>query len=80
MMDDYQSRRITVHSTAAEFVDTPGTWKGALFKRKDFLDVDEGAQTHPNRTYYFRRDQNIEEVILTCTKALQVGSNFNSLN
>ena len=28
--------------------------KGVLLKRKDFLGLDKNAQTHPNRTYYYR--------------------------
>ena len=28
--------------------------KGVLLKRKDFLGLDENAQSHPNRTYYYR--------------------------
>jgi hypothetical protein len=46
--------------------------KGVLFKRKDYLDTDEKAKSHPNRTYYYKRHHNLDEVIETCTKKLQV--------
>ena len=41
-----------------------------LYKRKDFLGVDQEAQAHPNRTYYFRKNVDLEEVIETCSKRL----------
>ena len=44
--------------------------KGVLLKRKDFLELDEDAQSHPNRTYYFRREE--EGTIDTCTRAIEV--------
>eukprot|EP00981_Chlorochromonas_danica_P002029 scaffold413_cov176-Ochromonas_danica.AAC.25 len=34
--------------------------KGILLKRKDFLHVDQRAQSHPNRTYYFKRIQDVD--------------------
>jgi hypothetical protein len=46
--------------------------KGVLFKRKDFLGIDEHAQAHPNRTYYFKRTQDLNGIIETCSKKLQV--------
>jgi tetratricopeptide (TPR) repeat protein len=46
--------------------------KGYLFKRKDYLGIDENANSHPNRTYYYKRYHNLDEVIDTCTKKLQV--------
>ena len=30
--------------------------QGALYKRKDFLGKEEDARSHPNRTYYFRKN------------------------
>ena len=49
--------------------------KGYLLKRKDFLGKDEYADSHPNRTYYFKRPLgDIDEVIDTCSKKLQVRS------
>ncbi|RHY69090.1 hypothetical protein DYB30_005317 [Aphanomyces astaci] len=41
-----------------------------LCKRKDFLDTDEAAKSHPNRTYYYRKEADIAKVIDTCTKKL----------
>lgn len=49
--------------------------KGLLLKRKDFLGVDERAQSHPNRTYYYKRYHDMDGVIETCTKKLQVTRN-----
>ena len=46
--------------------------KGYLAKRKDFLGKDEYADSHPNRTYYFKRNQDVNEVIETCTRKLHV--------
>ena len=47
---------------------SPGT--PSLYKRKDFLGVDEDANSHPNRTYYFRKNVDVDEVIATCSKRL----------
>ena len=44
---------------------------GKLFKRKDYLDQEEEAKTHPNRTYYFRRHQSVERLIEQCTKLVE---------
>jgi hypothetical protein len=46
--------------------------KGFLLKRKDFLGVDELAHSHPNRTYYYKKIQDLDDIIDTCTKKLQV--------
>lgn len=46
--------------------------KGFLLKRKDFLGVDSNANSHPNRTYYYKRFHDLDGVIETCTKKLQV--------
>ena len=46
--------------------------KGSLLKRKDYLGVDQNAHSHPNRTYYYRKHVDLEEVIKTCSKKLQV--------
>ncbi len=46
--------------------------KGFLLKRKDFLGVDEEARTHPNRTYYYRKTSDLQKIIETCTRKLQV--------
>lgn len=45
---------------------------GFLLKRKDFLGVDEHADSHPNRTYYYRKKVNLDEVVAMCSKKLQV--------
>jgi len=48
--------------------------KGALLKRKDFLGVDERAHSHPNRTYYYRKHQDLDDIIDTCSKKIKVGA------
>ena len=44
--------------------------QGALYKRKDFLDKEEGAKNHPNRTYYFRKNVDVDKLIESCTHKL----------
>ena len=45
--------------------------KGALLKRKDFIDKDEEAKSHPSRHYYFRRaETDAATVIAQCTTEL----------
>jgi hypothetical protein len=46
--------------------------KGFLLKRKDFLGVDELAHSHPNRTYYYRKNNDLDDIIETCSRKLQV--------
>ena len=46
-----------------------------LRRRSDFLGVDEEAHAHPNRFYFFRKSDNVDDVINTCTKKLQVEAN-----
>ena len=43
----------------------------ALYKRKDYIAVDEKARFHPNRTYYFK-NADVDDVILTCSKKLSI--------
>jgi tetratricopeptide (TPR) repeat protein len=50
--------------------------KGFLLKRKDFLGVDELAHSHPNRTYYYRKNNDLDDIIETCTRKLQVYDTF----
>ncbi|GBG77222.1 hypothetical protein CBR_g23549 [Chara braunii] len=46
--------------------------RGALYKRKDFLATDEAAKSHPNRTYYYRKnDDDVEKLIAVCTQKLE---------
>ena len=49
-----------------------GSSKGILAKRKDYLGVDQLADSHPNRTYYYRKNDDLDDIIETCTKKLQV--------
>jgi hypothetical protein len=46
--------------------------KGLLLKRKDFLDADESANSYSNRTYYFKRNEDLDGIIETCSKKLTV--------
>lgn len=49
-----------------------GGTKGSLLKRKDFIGVDHLANSHPNRTYYYRKNEDENDIINTCTRKLQV--------
>lgn len=49
--------------------------KGLLLKRKDFLDADESANSYSNRTYYFKRNEDLDGIIETCSKKLAVSKN-----
>jgi len=44
--------------------------KPGLLKRKDFLEIDEEAKSHPNRTYYYRKYQDVDKLIDSCTRKL----------
>ena len=44
---------------------------GALFKRKDFLEIDDAAKSHPNRTYYYRKDIDLTNLVDSCTLLLK---------
>ena len=46
----------------------------ALLKRKDFLDIDEEAKNHPNRTYYYRKFQDVDRLIETFTAKIMQSS------
>jgi len=37
--------------------------KGSLCKRKDFLDKEDEAKSHPHRTFYYRKNVNLDKVI-----------------
>jgi hypothetical protein len=44
-------------------------------KRKDFMMVEDDAHnSHPNRFLYSRKNTDINEIINTCSKKLQVNS------
>lgn len=45
--------------------------KGYLLKRKDFVETDKEARSHPNRTYYFK-SHDLDTIIETCSKKLKV--------
>jgi len=49
--------------------------RGYLLKRKDFIGVDQEAQSHPNRFYYYRKNFDVEEIIDTCSKKLETDPN-----
>ncbi|KAF1788120.1 Tetratricopeptide repeat [Phytophthora cactorum] len=44
--------------------------KPVLLKRKDFLGTEKAAQSHPNRTYYYRQPTDLQRVIDTSTSHL----------
>lgn len=45
--------------------------KGTLYKRKDFIDKDEEAKEHPNRTYYYKKTVDFNLVIEQCTQKVR---------
>lgn len=48
------------------------TDKGTLLKRKDYLGLDMQANSHPNRTYYYKKTYDDEEIIESTTRNLVV--------
>ena len=52
----------------------------ALLKRKDFLDIDEEAKNHPNRTYYYRKFQDVDRLIENTTARIMQSSQPGRLN
>ena len=48
------------------------TDRGYLLKRKDYIGSDKNARSHPNRTYFFK-SHDLDQIIHTCSKKLQVG-------
>lgn len=58
------------HSDSNENDDGLESHKGALYKRKDFLDVEEEAKLHPSRTYYFRKPVELDALIEQCSQRL----------
>jgi len=55
-------------------------FRGSLFKRKDFLHVEEEAKLHPDRTYYFRKPVDLDKMIDHCSRKLsENGDNAKAL-
>ena len=52
--------------------------RGYLLKRKDYIESDKNARSHPNRTYFFK-SHDLDQIILTCTKKLQVIVHFSCI-
>ena len=65
-------RNITSPSTSDTSGKVPArnSLKGILHKRKDFLEFDDAAKTYPNRTYYYRRNDDVDAVIHSCSQKL----------
>lgn len=45
---------------------------GTLAKRKDFVHVEEEARAHSYRTYYYRKNDEIDNIISSCTSKIKV--------
>jgi tetratricopeptide (TPR) repeat protein len=45
--------------------------EGALYKRRDFLDKEEAAKSHPNRIYYFRKPDDVNRLVELCSNKLR---------
>ena len=55
----------------------PHMIRGILYKRKDFIEHDEAARAHPNRTYYYRKIQNghsFDKIVESASKKVCVSS------
>lgn len=50
--------------------------KGSLCKRKDFLDKEDEAKSHPHRTFYYRKNVNLDKVIESCTNKVCIHEIF----
>ena len=44
---------------------------GALVKRKDILDLDPSAKSQSHRTYFYKKDVDLNNVVETCTNSLR---------
>lgn len=71
-MDKRVGPRIRVMVEREEDLDDEFDNKPSLCKRKDFLEIEEEAKSHPNRTYYYRKYQDQDKLIETCTRKLKV--------
>eukprot|EP00976_Prorocentrum_cordatum_P115064 1195950-Prorocentrum_minimum.AAC.1 len=47
-------------------------WGATAYRRKDFLETDEDAKSHPNRNYYYRKNAGVDKLIEACTQKLQI--------
>eukprot|EP00750_Incisomonas_marina_P029097 INCI7045.4.p1 GENE.INCI7045.4~~INCI7045.4.p1 ORF type:complete len:453 (+),score=77.32 INCI7045.4:227-1585(+) len=54
----------------SEFQATINAYHGGLYKRKDFVGREDAAKSHPNRTYYFRKDVDDEALAKACTRRI----------
>eukprot|EP00662_Eupelagonemidae_sp_cell21_P026100 gene26100-37949_t len=43
---------------------------GTLCKREEYMDTDDCARTHPNRTWYFRKERDLEKLVSRCSSVL----------
>lgn len=44
---------------------------GKLHKRKDYLAIDEAAKSHPNRTYYYKKNVDAQKLIDSCSDVIE---------
>jgi len=44
---------------------------GTLFKRKDYINTDAAAKSQPHRTYYYRKDVDLVNVIELCSNLIK---------
>lgn len=65
-------RHSTLSWASSEEEDLDLDERPSLCKRKDFLETEEEAKSHPNRTYYYRKSLDCDKLIDICTKKLQV--------
>ncbi|GIQ90462.1 hypothetical protein KIPB_013263, partial [Kipferlia bialata] len=51
--------------------DEDGLSTGGLYKRADFVDREDKARSHPNRRYYYRKNEDVASLISECTSKLE---------
>ena len=70
MYDDLDFGRTPQPTTPSGQGQGQGEGEGELLKRKDYIESDVGARSHPNRTYFFK-SHDLEQIIATCSNKLE---------
>ena len=48
------------------------SYVGGIYKRRDYWDQEDAAQSHPNRTYYFRKQSDKQALSRACSRRIAV--------
>jgi len=54
-----------------EFEATISAYHGGIYRRKDFVGREDAAKSHPNRTYYFRKDVDDDALASACSRRIE---------